>query len=77
MISPVGSLGNANLFSAPLDGFQRSKALAGQAGLNIAKGQVTPENMVNLIQAEVLAKANAATVRTGDQMVGSLLNAVA
>jgi hypothetical protein len=78
MITPADSSPRTiNLFAAPLDGIRRGMEQANQAATKIAAGDVSPENVVSQIQAEILVKANAASMRTADEILGTLLDATA
>jgi hypothetical protein len=76
MISPAGSAGsNANnYFAAPLEGIRRGMAQAGEAAEKMARGDLSPENVVAQIQAEVLVKANVAVMRTTQEILGSIID---
>jgi hypothetical protein len=77
MISSVAAsshFGQLELFEAPRQGMQRAFAQAGDAAQRIAEGEVTPDNMVDLLEAEALAKANAAVLRSADDMIGWLFD---
>ncbi len=75
MISPTDSATRGlNLFAAPLQGIQRGMAQAGEAVQKIASGDLSPENIVQQMQAEVLVKANATALRTADEILGALLD---
>ena len=78
MISSVASsspyYGQLELFEAPKQGMQRAFAKAADSAGRIANGEVTPDNMVGLLEAEELAKANAAVLRTADDMIGWLFD---
>ena len=65
------------MFSAPLEGIRRGISQANAAAAGIARGDVTPDNMVGLIEARIQVKASAAVERAADQTLGSLLDAVA
>jgi hypothetical protein len=78
MISPVSSsFVQLELFEAPKQGLQRAQAQANDAAQRISAGEVSPEAMVDLLEAETLAKANAATLRAADDMIGSLFDKLA
>lgn len=77
MISSVASAshyGQLELFEAPRQGMQRAFAQAGEAAARISEGEVTPDNMVSLLESEALVKANAAVLRTADDMIGWLFD---
>jgi hypothetical protein len=63
-----------NLFAAPLQGIQRGLAQAGEAAGKIAQGDLSPQNIVSQIEAEILVKANAVSLRTADEILGALLD---
>jgi hypothetical protein len=65
------------MFFSPLEGMRYGVSQANAAGAGIAQGDVSPENMLGLIEGQVQVKASAAVARTADQTVGTLLNALA
>jgi len=73
MVSAVGS-SSATLLSNPLEGMRRGFQQASDASAKIADGDVSPENMVSMIQAEVLVKANAVVAQTADKLLGAFLD---
>jgi hypothetical protein len=77
MIAPTGGFGPIDLFAAPLDGVRRGVRQHAEAGERMAAGDVSAENMVDLIEANVLVKANIAVLRSADKMIGSWLDAKA
>lgn len=74
MISPAGPANTASLLSAAVEGMRRGVSRANRAGDEIANGQDLPGNMVELIEASILVKANAIAARTADELIGSILN---
>jgi hypothetical protein len=75
MISPTGSSpARVNLLSAPMEGIRRGVEQASQAATRIASGDVSPANIVSQIQAEILVKANAVSMRIADELLGSLID---
>lgn len=77
MISPVSATshyGQLELFEAPRQGMQRAFAQAADSAERIAAGELNVDNMVGLIEAEALAQANAAVLRTADEMTGWLFD---
>ena len=74
MVSSVGSSPRMDLFAAPLEGMRRGVAQMNQAAANIAKGDITPGNMVGLIQADALVQANVVSARTADEVLGQIIN---
>lgn len=45
-----------------------------ESGERIAEGDLSPENMIGLIEAEAMVKANAVVLRSADELLGSLLD---
>lgn len=64
----------SDLYAAPREGIQRGLNRVNAAAGNLAEGKVTPGNMVDVMQAETLVKANAAYLSTVENVLGSLLN---
>ena len=56
---------------------QRAFAQAGDAAGRIADGDVSPDNMVDLLEAGTLAKANVAVMHAADDMIGWLFDEMA
>jgi len=77
MIDPAITGGPARLFHAPIEGLRRGFAQAQSAAEKIAAGDVSPETIVGQIQAGAMVQASASVVRTTDDMLGSLLDALA
>lgn len=78
MISPTSSASrNFNLLAAPLEGMRRGVEQMNAASTRIAAGDVSPENVVMQIQAEMLVKANAVSMRMADEILGSIIDAKA
>ena len=65
------------MFFSPLEGMRRGISEANAAAAGIAQGDVSPENMVGLMEGQIQVKASAAVERAADQTLGSLLDAVA
>jgi hypothetical protein len=63
-----------DLFAAPLEGMRRGIAQANKAAENLASGDISPENVVMQIQAEVLVKANAVAARTAADLLGAIID---
>jgi len=61
-------------FQTPLQGMQRAVGQLNDAADRISQGEITPENMVSTMEANILFKANAQVVRTQDEMLGTLFN---
>jgi hypothetical protein len=62
---------------APLEGMRKAEKLAADAADRLAKGDVEPEPVVDLIQAEHIYTANAKVVQVHDERTGQLLEALA
>ena len=77
MVSSIRTTGTPDLFAAPRSGIERGMRQMHDAAQEIAQGEITPENVVQQIQAEVLVKANVMAARTADQILGSLLDTLA
>lgn len=77
MVSSVTSSGMPDLFAAPRQGIQRGVQQLNAAAEQIAAGDVSPGNVVQQIQAEMLVKANVVAARTADEILGSLLDTLA
>ena len=60
-----------------LMGLNRARSLAETSSINFAKGDVSPENAVNLLVAKNSFTANAVAIRVHDDMQNSLLNVLA
>ena len=65
------------MFFSPLEGMRRGISEANAAAAGIAQGDVSPENMVGLMEGQIQVKSSAAVERAADQTLGSLLDAVA
>jgi hypothetical protein len=55
----------------------RGVSQANAAAAGIAQGDVSPGNMVGLVEAGIQVKASAAVERAADQTLGTLLDTVA
>jgi len=77
MISATSSAGMPDLFAAPLQGMRRGIEQMNAAAQQVAQGDISPDNVVQQIQAEVMVKANAIAARTADEILGSLLDTLA
>ena len=69
--------GLRSAFETSLSGMQKAVSKMDGAAQKMADGDVSPDQVVELTQAAILAKANALTERTADQLYGSMLNTVA
>ena len=77
MIFPASRTPEMNLLTAPVEGIQRGMAQVDAAAQNLAGGEVTPENMVEMIEGAAVVKANAVSSRTSSDLVGTLLDTFA
>jgi hypothetical protein len=66
-----------NMFSNAVDGLKKATAAVDQAAQNIAGGSLDPEDVVSLSQSAISFKANAAVLRTENEVSQSLLNITA
>ena len=66
-----------DLFAAPRQGIERGIQQLNTAAGRIAQGDLSPGNVVQIIEAEMLVKANAVTARTAGDILGSLINTLA
>ncbi len=62
------------LFASAQDGIQRAVKQADGAARQLARGEIAPQPVMDLSEAAVLVKLNAITLRTGDEMLGTLLD---
>lgn len=75
MINATRSSGAAPYyFQNPLAGMRRAVEQANSAAQRIAEGDVSPENMVSTMEAKIMMKANAVTLKAADSMLGTLLD---
>ena len=65
---------SVDLFSAPREGIRRGIAKADESAKQIAEGDVSPDAMIGLLEAKIAVKANAASLRAADEMLGFLLD---
>lgn len=77
VISPISRNTEMSLLSAPAEGIRLGMAQAVTAANQISNGEVSPDNVVRLMEANVMVKANAAVLRTGSETVGTLLDTLA
>lgn len=73
----VNGLYRDNLYSVPLRGMQRAQAQALEASTQIAHGEISAREMVNLRTSLYSFEANALVLRSIDRMQGTLLNTLA
>lgn len=62
------------LFASAREGIQRGIKQADIAADQLAHGEIDPQPVVDLDEAAMLVKLNMVTLRTGDEMLGSLLD---
>ena len=74
MISPSEPRARTDFFAAPLEGIRRGTNRATAAANSLAGGEIDAEQIVELMLAQKVVKANAAYVRTADDLLGTLLN---
>lgn len=72
-VTPAPSSVN-NLFASAQEGIQRALKQANVAANQLAEGDVDPQSIIDLNEASIMVKLNAVTMRTGDEMLGTLLN---
>jgi flagellar hook protein FlgE len=75
MITGVQTSRILGMFSETLDGMRRSQRRLEESAGEIAKGDLSPDKVVSMIEAEHAFKANAAVARTTDRMIGTILDA--
>lgn len=74
-VTTASSLRSA--FETSLAGMQKAEKKMNKAAANIADGDIDADQVVNLSEAAIEAKANALTVRSADETYSSLLKALA
>lgn len=75
-IATLGAPGPGTLMTA-VQGLKRASAQAGEAAGRIAGGEIEPRTVVAPKTAETAFKANAAVIRTADEMQHRLLDVLA
>jgi flagellar hook protein FlgE len=70
----VGSVSSNSTISTAIDGLKKAQNTLDKAAQNIAGGAQDPEDIVSLSQAATGFKANAAVIRTDDEMTRTLLD---
>jgi flagellar hook-associated protein FlgK len=73
----AGSVSTSSAISTAIQGLQKNQAQIEQTAQNIASGSLDPQDVVSLSQAATSFKANAAVIRTDNEMTQSLLNITA
>lgn len=74
MISPTRTSPSADLFTAPLEGMRKGAQQMEEVSERVADGDVSAENIAGQMQAEMLFKANAVSLRMAGEVIGSVLN---
>ncbi len=64
-------------FSSPIQGIERAAAKVETHAQAIAEGRISIRNMTGLMEGKRALQANVVTVKTADQMFGSLLDILA
>ncbi len=77
MISPVSLPNLPDTFATAQEGMRRSLAQVESSASALAQGDLDPGNIVDLLQGQRLYEINAKILRTGDQMLGTLLSVFA
>lgn len=70
----VGSVSSSSTISNAIEGLKKSQNTLQQAAQNIAGGSQDPQDIVSLSQAATGFKANAAVIKTDDQLTKTLLD---
>ena len=73
----VSSVSTSNATSNAIEGLKKAQNTLDKAAQNIAGGSQDPQDIVSLSQAATSFKANAAVIRTDNEMTQSLLNITA
>jgi flagellar hook protein FlgE len=73
----VGSVSTSSATSTAVEGLKKATNTLQNAAQNIAGGSQDPQDIVSLSQAATGFKANAAVIKTEDEMTQSLLDITA
>ena len=73
----VSSVSTSNATSNAIEGLKKAQNTLDKAAQNIAGGSQDPQDIVSLSQAATSFKANAAVIKTSDEMTKSLLDITA
>ena len=73
----VGSVSSSQATSTAIEGLKKATSTIDNAAQNIAGGSQDPQDIVSLSQAATSFKANAAVIKTSDEMTKSLLDITA
>lgn len=70
----VSSVSTNNATSTAIEGLKKAQNTLDNAAQNIAGGSQDPQDIVSLSQAATSFKANAAVIKTNDEMSKTLLD---
>ena len=70
----VGAVSSTSTTSTAIEGLKKAQSTLDQAAQNIAGGSLDPQDIVSLSQAATSFKANAAVIKTDDEMTQTLLD---
>ena len=70
----VGSVSTSAAASTAIEGLKKASSQIENAAQNIAGGSQDPQDIVSLSQAATSFKANAAVIKTDDEMTKTLLD---
>jgi flagellar hook protein FlgE len=70
----VSSVSTSSATSTAIQGLKKAQNTVDQAAQNIAGGSQDPQDIVSLSQAATSFKANAAVIKTDDEMSKTLLD---
>ena len=70
----VSSVSSSNATSNAIEGLKKAQNTVNQAAQNIAGGSQDPEDIVALSQAAIGFKANAAVIKTDNEISKTLLD---
>jgi len=73
----VGSVSTSTATSTAIEGLKKASSQIENAAQNIAGGSQDPQDIVSLSQAATSFKANAAVIKTDDELTKSLLDITA
>jgi flagellar hook protein FlgE len=77
MAMDVGAVSSNSITANAIDGLKKAQDTLQNAAQNIAEGSQDPQDIVSLSQASTGFKANAAVIKTEDQLSKSLLDITA
>ena len=70
----VGSVSPSSTTANAIEGLKKAQSQLEQASQNIASGSQDPQDIVSLSQAATGFKANAAVIKTDDELTKTLLD---